>query len=88
MSDLKNPRAIYLKGGLFLLTGLVSATLLLLLAPSLRIAALLAITVWCFCRCYYFAFYVIQHYVDDQFRFAGLLDFVKYAVRNRFNKPR
>jgi hypothetical protein len=39
---------------------------------------LLVIAIWCFCRVYYFAFYVIEHYVDPGYRFAGLVDFMKY----------
>jgi hypothetical protein len=31
------------------------------------------IAVWCFCRLYYFAFHVIEHYVDASYRFSGLL---------------
>jgi hypothetical protein len=83
VTDLKNPRVIYFKGFLFLLTGLVSASLLLVLAPSVRVAVLLAICVWCFCRFYYFAFYVIQYYLDEDYKFAGLLDFLIYVVRGR-----
>lgn len=81
MADLKNPRIIYLKGFLFLLMGIVAAILLICSAPSFRTAALLGIAVWSFCRFYYFAFYVIQHYVDGEYRFAGLIDFVKYLLR-------
>ena len=33
---------------------------------------------WGFCRAYYFAFYVIEKYVDRRFRFSGLGSFVKY----------
>ncbi len=83
MADIQNPQLIYFKGFLFLATGLVSAALLLMLAPTWRIAVLLVICVWCFCRFYYFAFYVIQHYVDPGFRFAGLIDFVKYMWMGR-----
>lgn len=78
--DLQNLQLIYLKGAIFLLIGLVSAALLVLENPSFRFAALLAITIWGFCRCYYFAFYVIEHYVDPSFRFAGLLDFARYLL--------
>lgn len=38
------------------------------------------ITIWAFCRAYYFAFYVIEHYVDPHYRFAGLVDFLYYAL--------
>jgi hypothetical protein len=42
---------------------------------------LLAIAIWAFCRAYYFAFYVVEHYADPNFRFAGLVDFVRYLIR-------
>ena len=83
MADLKNPRIIKLKGFLFLVLGLLSSVLLLLPELSLRNVALLAIAVWSFCRFYYFAFYVIEHYVDPNFRFAGLWDFAFYMIRKR-----
>jgi len=85
MRDLTDPRAIKFKGILFLFVGLMSASLLLLEHPSLKIATLLGITVWCFCRAYYFAFYVIQHYVDPQYRFSGLWNFAQYFLRQRRN---
>ena len=78
MGDLKDARWIYAKGFLFLAIGLLSALLLILEHPTLKITALLLLCVWSFCRCYYFAFYVIQHYVDGQYRFAGLSSFVGY----------
>ena len=83
MRDLTNPRIIKLKGLLFLLCGLLAGGLLLFDRPDLRTAALLAICVWSFCRCYYFAFYVIEHYVDPSFRFAGLGSFLRYILRKR-----
>lgn len=84
--DITNPRLLYLKGGLFLLTGLIAAGVLILEDPRWRTAALLAIAVWSFCRAYYFAFYVIEHYVDPQFRFAGLWAFAQYQLRQRRNR--
>lgn len=83
MADLKDPRLIKLKGGLFLFLGLLASALLLLLAPQWQIAILLAIAIWSFCRFYYFAFYVIQRYVDPSFRFAGLWDFLKYLFQKK-----
>jgi len=84
MTDLKAPRLIYLKGLLFLLGAIMSAGILLAFHPSLKIAALLAICVWCSCRFYYFAFYVIEHYVDGDHHYAGLWAFARYAWRQRF----
>lgn len=84
--DLRNPKLIWLKGGLFLLLGTVAAGLLLLEAPSWRVALLLALTIWAFCRSYYFAFYVIEHYVDPSYKFAGLTSFLEYTLRRRSNR--
>lgn len=86
MPDLTNPNLIKLKGILFLFLGLLSSALLLFYAPSITVGLLLAIAIWSFCRFYYFAFYVIQHYVDPSFRFAGLLDFARYVIRGRRQK--
>ncbi len=73
MKDLSNPNWIMIKGALFLVLGLLSGGLLLLDKPSLKIAALLLIAIWSFCRFYYFAFYVIERCVDLEFRFSGLI---------------
>lgn len=81
--DLRSSRLICLKGGLFLLCGLCAGGLLLLDHPNVRTTVLLALTVWCCCRSYYFAFYVVQHYVDDDYRFRGLVDFLRYMIRRR-----
>ncbi|GAB5404076.1 MAG: hypothetical protein Aurels2KO_23070 [Aureliella sp.] len=80
MRNLSDPRALYLKGGLFVVLGTIAAALLIARMPSVGSACLLAIAVWAFCRAYYFAFYVIEHYVDPSFRFAGLIDFARYAL--------
>ena len=83
LGDIRNPKLMYVKGGLFVVAGLLSGLLLLLESPSLRTAVLLVLTVWCFCRAYYFAFYVVGKYIDPKFRFAGLGDFVRYLLRRR-----
>ncbi len=46
-------------------------------------ALLLGMTVWCFCRFYYFAFYVIEKYVDPAYRFSGLWSFARYLCQSR-----
>ena len=86
MGDLTNPRLIYLKGVLFLLSGVLASGTLLLEHPHLRTALLLALSVWCFARFYYFCFYVIEHYVDPGYRFTGLWSFACYLARRR-NEP-
>ena len=81
--DIQSPRLLYFKGSLFVLLGLVSASILFFRVPRLDVAILLMICVWSACRAYYFAFYVIQHYIDPEYRFAGLFDFAKYLVIRR-----
>ena len=80
MADLKSPTLIYLKGLLFLVAGCIAAGLLLAEAPTLKVALLLLVAVWSFCRAYYFAFYVIEHYVDPRYKFAGLTSFARYLL--------
>lgn len=79
--DLQSKKLILAKGWLFLLGGLLASAALLIEHFHWKTAVLLAATVWCFARFYYFAFYVIQHYVDPGYRFVGLWDFVKYCLR-------
>jgi hypothetical protein len=81
--DIRNHKLLYLKGGLFGLAGLLASAGILQAAPSLRVAALLAVAIWCFARAYYFAFYVIEHYVDPGYKFAGIWSFLCYAMRRR-----
>ena len=83
MADLKSKFAIYLKAVLFLLIGTTSAALLLAKNFSLQNLLLLGLVIWSFCRVYYFAFYVIEHYVDSSYRFSGLVHFTKYLLRRK-----
>jgi hypothetical protein len=39
--------------------------------------------VWSFCRFYYFAFYVIERYVEPSYKFSGLLSFATYIIRRK-----
>jgi hypothetical protein len=88
VADLTNPKLIYAKGFLFLAAGIVASALLLCDCPTPKVAFLLAAAIWCFARFYYFAFYVIEHYVDPGYRFAGLVDFVRYLCRKRKEPPK
>jgi hypothetical protein len=83
MADIQNPRLLYLKGVLLLGVGILASALLLIENPSLRTAALLAVAIWAFARAYYFAFYVVEHYIDGNYKFAGLLSFLRYLMRRR-----
>jgi hypothetical protein len=81
MADLKNPKWMYFKAFLFLLGGFLAVATLVLENPSLKTVLLLALAIWCFARFYYFAFYVIQYYIDPTYRFSGLLSFARYLLR-------
>jgi len=81
MSDLTSPTAIKWKAFLFLVIGVVSTGLLIVENPSPRHTMLLLFAIWAFCRAYYFAFYVIEHYVDPAFKFSGLGAFFVYLCR-------
>ena len=83
MGDLKNKKLTYLKGFLFLFGGIMALLIILLEHPSWKVAAMLALAIWCFCRAYYFAFYVIEHYVDSNYKFAGLFSFMKYLLNKK-----
>jgi hypothetical protein len=83
MKDLTNPFWIKLKGLLFLFIGIVAVVLLFLDSPTLKTAGLLALAVWSFCRFYYFAFYVIEKYVDPNYKFSGLISFARHLFQRR-----
>ena len=78
MKDLSNPFWIKMKGVLFLFIGIVAAILVFLDDPTLKTAILLMVAIWSWCRFYYFAFYVIEKYVDPGYKFSGLFSFAKY----------
>ena len=83
MKDLTSATWIKVKGILFLLLGIAAAVLLVWENPSWKVALLLALAIWCFCRFYCFAFYVIEKYVDPGYKFSGLWSFAVYLFKNR-----
>ena len=78
MRDLTSHRWMWVKAALFLIIGLSSSALILVELPELRIFLLLVLAIWSSCRAYYFAFYVIEHYIDPSFRFSGLFSMLRY----------
>jgi hypothetical protein len=46
----------------------------------LKTVVLLGITIWAFCRFYYFLFYVLERYMGRDKRFAGFFDAVKFLL--------
>ena len=86
MSDIKSPWLIHAKGALFVVLGVLSATLLFAQVPTLRTAALLGVTVWAFCRFYYYLFYVLERYLGREKRFAGVVDAMRFLLLRRDEK--
>ena len=81
MGDLRDPRLLYAKAGLFVVIGLLASAGILIEHPQLVLAVQLALAIWAFARAYYFVFYVIEHYIDPGYRYAGLLHFVRHRWR-------
>jgi hypothetical protein len=77
------PRWIRIKALMFFIIGVVSVILILISLPDWKTAVLLALAIWSFCRLYYFAFYVMEKYVDPGYKFSGLLSFIKYLLQRR-----
>jgi len=76
--DLSSKKLIILKGFLFLLITVLSSALLILRDPSLTTITLLVIAIWGFARFYYFMFYVITNYIDSDYKYSGLISFIKH----------
>lgn len=81
--DITSSKILKLKGALFLFLGVLSGALLLFPDYAPQRLVLFAITLWAFCRAYYFCFYVLHHYADPSFRYAGLWSIVQYLFKKR-----
>jgi hypothetical protein len=81
MKDLSNPFLIKFKGILFLLVGVAAAVIIFLDDPKWQTGVLLVLSIWGFCRFYYFAFYVIEKYVDANYKFSGLISFARFLFQ-------
>ena len=79
MKTLTSPEMLYLKATLFVVAGVTAASLVFVRQPTLQTGVLLIVAVWAFCRAYYFAFYVVERYVDRSYRFSGLFSFLLYV---------
>jgi hypothetical protein len=83
VKNLTNPTWIITKGFLVLFLGLLSGGLLFFERPTLKTFVLIAVAVWSFCRFYYFGFYVLERYVDPNYKFSGLISMMQYVVLGR-----
>lgn len=83
MADLPDGKSIGFKGFLFLCGALLASAGVILEHPTVKTVLLLAIAIWCSARFYYFMFYVIEHYVDGNYKFSGICSFLAYLFRKR-----
>jgi len=84
--DLTSKWLLHLKGFLFLIVGLMAAGTLLFLDQNIRTLFLLLITIWAFCRFYYYLFYVLEKYIGRDQKYAGIFDALKYIAKSGFGK--
>lgn len=82
LGTIQSRRLLYLKGALFMLLSLLAGGAIFARDPSWEVGLLLGLLAWAAARAYYFAFYVIEHYADASFRYAGLWDLLRYARRS------
>lgn len=81
MTDLKSEKWLWLKGGLFVMVAMLSVFLLAVDFTRSRQFVLLMLAIWASCRAYYFCFYVIEKYIDREYRFAGLVYLPQYMFQ-------
>ena len=86
MADLKKPSLMYLKAVLFCTIALCAAIILVLRDPSWTTVLLVLLVAWASARAYYFVFYVIEKYIDDDYKFSGITSFVRYLIAKRKQK--
>jgi hypothetical protein len=81
--DIKSSRLLYIKAFLFLFLGIGSAVGLIIRSPDWETIFLVAAAVWGFSRFYFFAFYVLENYIDDDYKFSSLSHFVVYIMQKK-----
>ena len=88
MGDLKSSRLMYLKAILFVAIAFICAVLLFLQNIGLRTGLLIALLAWASARAYYFMFYVIQTYIDEDFKYAGIIASLKYLFARKSTREK
>ena len=83
LTDLKSKIWIVAKGMMFLGISTLAAGLLMVELPSMKVAVLVTLLVWASCRFYYFLFYVLERYVDQTMKYAGIWDLMMGMRRRR-----
>jgi len=87
LSDIASEKLLWAKFVLFLFLGCLCLGFLVyqLGFPN---SFLVLFAIWAFCRSYYFVFYVIEKYVDPSYKFDGIIDFMKYAIKRSRDRIR
>jgi hypothetical protein len=83
MKNLLSPRWMIVKAVLFVVVAAMAGGILICQNPTWTTAACVGVIAWAASRAYYFAFYVIERYVDPSFRFAGLGSAAAWLWRRR-----
>jgi hypothetical protein len=83
--DLQSKQLIYLKAILFIVILILAIFLNLTTTESFLRLVSITLIIWSSARLYYFSFYVIEKYVDKDFRFSGLFDFLLYLTNKKKN---
>ena len=83
IKDLKSKRLIYLKAILFIVILFFSVVLNIIEDRAIFRVFFLVLAIWSSARLYYFAFYVIENYVDADFKFSGIFDFLVYLFKRK-----
>ena len=83
MKNLLTPRWMIVKAALFVVIAVIAAAFLVCQSPTWTTALCVGALAWASSRAYYFAFYVIERYVDPSFRFAGLGSAAMWLWRHR-----
>ncbi len=81
--ELQSISLLYLKALLFLTILLISVLAIIVETHSFYITVLLLLAIWSAARLYYFMFYVIEKYIDPQYKFSGIFSFLKYLFSRR-----
>lgn len=81
--DLTDPRWMIVKALGFVVIALVCLVLIFLETASLQVVGLTVMACWALARAYYFCFYVIEKYIDPEFRFAGIASAVRFLLSRR-----
>ena len=74
-------KLIYLKAILFLIIGITGFLYCWSITFDIPLFLTLLVTIWAWCRLYYFIFYVIEKYVDSGYKFSGIINFFCYVFK-------